>query len=200
MDPDQDIYCSKEPSVVHGSQPPGRRRGTGGRTAVQERFTGVTSRGVDKPAAPPPNRSSATPSTGPGESLLRAEVAGGQRLRPGEGWGRACVKGLDPAVIGSLAAASPWETTIAEAADASRSMARPPHGPRIMAHWRVQGWDMSRTKAGDETNRALVAYVRKLSDEELADLLVSLDPKVYQDLLERALGQQPRKRPPRVKP
>jgi hypothetical protein len=22
MDPDQDIYCSKEPSVVHGSQPP----------------------------------------------------------------------------------------------------------------------------------------------------------------------------------
>jgi hypothetical protein len=69
-----------------------------------------------------------------------------------------------------------------------------------MAHWRVQGWDMSRTKAGDETNRALVAYVRKLSDEELADLLVSLDPKVYQDLLERALGQQPRKRPPRVKP
>jgi hypothetical protein len=46
----------------------------------------------------------------------------------------------------------------------------------------------------------LVAYVRNLSDEELADLLVSLDPKVYQDLLERALGQQPRKRPPRVKP
>jgi len=184
---------------------------------------------VDKSAAPPPNRSSATPSTGPGESLLRADVAGGQRrrgagrlgalqrldlrllvhtphdrmrrrlqgqpdhvadsglqlgplglglpgsdvvlgppprdravadpswlasnrrtsgspqaprsdpvdsdalrvdLRPGEGWGRACVKGLDPAVIGSLAAASPWETTIAEAADASRSMARPPHGPR----------------------------------------------------------------------
>jgi hypothetical protein len=34
----------------------------------------------------------------------------------------------------------------------------------------------------------------------LADLLVSLDPKVYQDLLERALGQQPRKQPPRVKP
>ena len=58
---------------------------------------------------------------------------------------------------------------------------------------------MSRNKAGDETNRALVAYVRNLSDEELADLLVSLDPKVYQDLLERALGQ-PRKRPPRVKP
>jgi hypothetical protein len=58
---------------------------------------------------------------------------------------------------------------------------------------------MSSNKAGDETNRALVAYVRKLSDEELADLLVSLDPKVYQDLLERALGQ-PRKRPPRVKP
>jgi hypothetical protein len=70
----------------------------------------------------------------------------------------------------------------------------------IMAHWRVQGWDMSRNKAGDETNRALVAYVRNLSDEELADLLVSLDPKVYQDLLERALRQQPRKRPPRVKP
>jgi hypothetical protein len=23
MDPDQDIYYSKEPSVVHGSQPPG---------------------------------------------------------------------------------------------------------------------------------------------------------------------------------
>jgi len=60
--------------------------------------------------------------------------------------------------------------------------------------------DMSRNKAGDETNRALVAYVRNLSDEELADLLVSLDPKVYQDLLERALRQQPRKRPPRVKP
>jgi hypothetical protein len=69
-----------------------------------------------------------------------------------------------------------------------------------MAHWRVQDGDMSRNKAGDETNRALVAYVRNLSDEELADLLVSLDPKVYQDLLERALGQQPRKRPPRVKP
>jgi hypothetical protein len=59
---------------------------------------------------------------------------------------------------------------------------------------------MSRNKAGDQTNRALVAYVRNLSDEELADLLVSLDPKVYQDLLERALRQQPRKRPPRVKP
>ena len=58
---------------------------------------------------------------------------------------------------------------------------------------------MGRNKAGDQTNRALVAYVRNLSDEELADLLVSLDPKVYQDLLERALGQ-PRKRPPRVKP
>ena len=58
---------------------------------------------------------------------------------------------------------------------------------------------MSSNKAGDETNRALVAYLRNLSDEELADLLVSLDPKVYQDLLERALGQ-PRKRPPRVKP
>ena len=70
----------------------------------------------------------------------------------------------------------------------------------IMAQWRVQGWDMTRKKAGDETNRALVAYVRNLSDEELADLLVSLDPKVYQDLLERALGQQPRKRPPRIKP
>src|SRR5215207_10437658 len=81
MDPDQDIYYSKAPSVVHGSQPPGRRRGTGGRTAVQERFTGVTSRGVDKPAASPPKRSSATPSTGPGESLLRADVAGGQRRR-----------------------------------------------------------------------------------------------------------------------
>jgi hypothetical protein len=59
---------------------------------------------------------------------------------------------------------------------------------------------MSRDKAGDETNRALVAYVRHLSDEELADLLVSLDPKVYQDLLETALRQQPRKRPPTVKP
>jgi hypothetical protein len=59
---------------------------------------------------------------------------------------------------------------------------------------------MSSNKAGDETNRALVAYVRNLSDEELADLLVSLDPKVYQDLLARALRQQPRKRPPRVKP
>jgi hypothetical protein len=56
---------------------------------------------------------------------------------------------------------------------------------------------MSRNKAGDETNRALVAYVRNLSDEELADLLLSLDPKVYQD---RALGQQPSKPPPRVKP
>jgi len=53
---------------------------------------------------------------------------------------------------------------------------------------------------GSKTNRALVAYVRHLSDEELADLLVSLDPKVYQDLLERALGQQPKKRPPRAKP
>jgi hypothetical protein len=69
-----------------------------------------------------------------------------------------------------------------------------------MAHWRVQDRDMSSNKAGDETNRALVAYVRKLSDEELADLLLSLDPKVYQDLLDRALGRQPRKRPPRVKP
>jgi hypothetical protein len=59
---------------------------------------------------------------------------------------------------------------------------------------------MSRSRAGDETNRALVAYVRKLSDEELADLLLSLDPKVYQDLLERALGQQPGKRPPEGKP
>jgi hypothetical protein len=59
---------------------------------------------------------------------------------------------------------------------------------------------MSRNKAGDETNRALVAYVRNLSDEELADLLLSLDPKVYQDLLERALGQQPSKPPPRGKP
>jgi hypothetical protein len=59
---------------------------------------------------------------------------------------------------------------------------------------------MSRTKAGDEANRALVAYVRKFSDEELADLLLSLDPKVYQDLLERALGQQPGRRPPGGKP
>jgi hypothetical protein len=59
---------------------------------------------------------------------------------------------------------------------------------------------MSSNKAGDETNRALVAYVRNLSDEKLADLLVSLDPEVYQDLLERALRRQPRKRPPRVKP
>ena len=59
---------------------------------------------------------------------------------------------------------------------------------------------MSRNKAGDETNRALVAYVRELSDEELADLLLSLDPKVYQDLLERALGQPPGKRPPEGKP
>lgn len=47
---------------------------------------------------------------------------------------------------------------------------------------------MSRSRTGDETNRALVAYVRNLSDEGLADLLVALDPKVYQDLLERALG------------
>jgi hypothetical protein len=69
-----------------------------------------------------------------------------------------------------------------------------------MAHWRVQGWNMTSNKAGDETNRALVAYVRSLSNEELADLLVSLDSKVYQDLLEQALGQQPKKRPPRVKP
>ena len=59
---------------------------------------------------------------------------------------------------------------------------------------------MNSNKAGDETNRALVAYVRNLSDEELADLLVSLDPKVYQDLLERVLRQQASKRPPRVKP
>jgi hypothetical protein len=59
---------------------------------------------------------------------------------------------------------------------------------------------MSRNTVGDETNRALVAYVRNLSDEELADLLVSLDPKVYQDLLERALGQAPGKRPPEGKP
>jgi hypothetical protein len=50
---------------------------------------------------------------------------------------------------------------------------------------------MSRNKSGDKTNRALVAYVRNLADEELADLLLSLEPKVYQDLLERALGQQP---------
>ena len=59
---------------------------------------------------------------------------------------------------------------------------------------------MSRNRAGDETNRALVAYVRELSAEELADLLLSLDPKVYQDLLERALGQPPGKRPPEGKP
>jgi hypothetical protein len=59
---------------------------------------------------------------------------------------------------------------------------------------------MSGNKAGDETNRALVVYIRNLSDEELADLLLSLDPKVYQDLLERALGQQPGKRPPGIKP
>jgi hypothetical protein len=59
---------------------------------------------------------------------------------------------------------------------------------------------MSRNRAGDKTNRALVAYVRELSDEELADLLLSLDPKVYQDLLERALGQPPGKRPPEGKP
>ena len=64
-----------------------------------------------------------------------------------------------------------------------------------MAHWGFRDGDMSKDKAGDETNRALVAYVRDLSDEELADLLLSLDPKVYQDLLERALGQQPSKRP-----
>jgi hypothetical protein len=50
---------------------------------------------------------------------------------------------------------------------------------------------MSRHKSGEETNRALVAYVRNLSDEELADLLLSLEPRVYQELLERALGQQP---------
>jgi hypothetical protein len=59
---------------------------------------------------------------------------------------------------------------------------------------------MNRNKAADRTNRALVAYVRNLSDEELADLLLSLDPKVYQDLLERALGQPPGKRPPEGKP
>jgi hypothetical protein len=59
---------------------------------------------------------------------------------------------------------------------------------------------MSRSRAGDETNRALVAHVRKLSDEELADLLLSLDPKVYQDLLERALGHRPGKPPPQGKP
>jgi hypothetical protein len=47
---------------------------------------------------------------------------------------------------------------------------------------------VSTSKAGDQTNRALVAYVRKLSDEELADLLLVLDPKAYQDLLEQALG------------
>jgi hypothetical protein len=59
---------------------------------------------------------------------------------------------------------------------------------------------MSRNKSGDETNRALVAYVRNLSDEELADLLLSLEPKVYQALLERALGQQPDESPPGIKP
>ena len=69
-----------------------------------------------------------------------------------------------------------------------------------MAHCGFRDGDMSSNKAGDETNRALVAYVRNLSDEELADLLVSLDPKVYQDLLERALRQQPSQPPPRVKP
>jgi hypothetical protein len=104
------------------------------------------------------------------------------------------------AQIGGLAAASPRETTIAQAADAS---SRWLDHHTVHASWRTGGFrdgDMSRNKAGDETNRALVAYVRNLSDEELADLLVSLDPKVYQDLLERALGHQPRKRPPRVKP
>jgi hypothetical protein len=61
----------------------------------------------------------------------------------------------------------------------------------IMAHGGVQGWDMSRKKAGDETNRALVAYVRNLSDEKLADLLVSLDPKVYR-LYATKRGERPR--------
>ena len=59
---------------------------------------------------------------------------------------------------------------------------------------------MGRSRAGDETNRALVAYVRELSDEELADLLLSLDPKVYQDLLDRALGQQSGRPAPDGKP
>ena len=92
------------------------------------------------------------------------------------------------------------KATIAQAADAS---SRWLDHHTVHASWRIGGFrdgDMSRDKAGDQTNRALVAYVRNLSDEELADLLVSLDPKVYQDLLERTLGQQPRKRPPRVKP
>ena len=110
--------------------------------------------------------------------------------------------GGEPATLQqeALAAASAWETTIAQAADASSRWLDHYNGPRHHGPLAVQGWDMTRNKAGDETNRALVAYVRNLSDEELADLLVSLDPKVYQDLLERALGQQPRKRPPRGKP
>jgi hypothetical protein len=82
MDPDQDIYCSKEPWVVHGSQPPATSR-HGGRTAVQERFTGLTSRGVDKPAAPPPNRSSATPQPAPVNRCSAPMPPGGQRRRGG---------------------------------------------------------------------------------------------------------------------
>ena len=50
---------------------------------------------------------------------------------------------------------------------------------------------MSRKKAGDETNRALVAYVRNLSDEELADLLVSLDPRSTKTCLSGRSGSSP---------
>jgi hypothetical protein len=47
---------------------------------------------------------------------------------------------------------------------------------------------MSRNKSGDETNRALVAYVRNLSDEELADLLLSLEPRSIRTCLNGRSG------------
>jgi hypothetical protein len=59
---------------------------------------------------------------------------------------------------------------------------------------------LSSSRGGRRWSRSATGYSRNLSDEELADLLLSLDPKVYQDLLERALGRQPSKRPPKVKP
>jgi hypothetical protein len=84
MDPDQDIYCSKEPWVVHGSQPPGNSR-------HGERFTGLTSRGVDKPAAPPPNRSSATPQPAPVSRCSAPIPPAGSAGVGREGWVRSSI-------------------------------------------------------------------------------------------------------------
>jgi hypothetical protein len=47
---------------------------------------------------------------------------------------------------------------------------------------------MSRHQAGDEANQALVAYVRDLSDEELADLLSRWNPRSIRTCLNGRSG------------